>query len=334
MVEIGEISSAWGIVPQEVKTVKDNVWRIKAVDGEYALKRSGLSPAKLQFIAEAQNHLTHCGFQYFSHPLFCGGAPFLELEDGIYTLYEWVAGDRCDFDHLGHLKAAAETLARFHLVSRLPSVVKIKSHKKPELRWVRRISTRIEDMERYAVVASEHAEGFFEKMYLAFYGPMMKKASDSRRLLLSSEYPRLEEEARKVGSFIHYDVAARNFIIQDGKAYLIDFDYCARDLPLVDLMRLMKRSLKYGNNAENKLKVIIEGYGRIYPMSKEQWEVLHALLLFPQKYWRLAQRYFQNDPHRDNDFFKKRIRTAVAELEREDQWIKIFRRYTGLEVAR
>ena len=88
---------------------------------------------------------------------------------------------------------------------------------------------------------------------------MMKKASDSRRLLLSSEYPRLEEEARKVGSFIHYDVAARNFIIQDGKAYLIDFDYCARDLPLVDLMRLMKRSLKYGNNAENKLKVIIEG---------------------------------------------------------------------------
>ena len=171
-------------------------------------------------------------------------------------------------------------------------------------------------------------------MYLAFYGPMMKKASDSRRLLLSSEYPRLEEEARKVGSFIHYDVAARNFIIQDGKAYLIDFDYCARDLPLVDLMRLMKRSLKYGNNAENKLKVIIEGYGRIYPMSKEQWEVLHALLLFPQKYWRLAQRYFQNDPHRDNDFFKKRIRTAVAELEREDQWIKIFRRYTGLEVAR
>ena len=88
MVEIGEISSAWGIVPQEVKTVKDNVWRIKAVDGEYALKRSGLSPAKLQFIAEAQNHLTHCGFQYFSHPLFCGGAPFLEREDGIYTLYE------------------------------------------------------------------------------------------------------------------------------------------------------------------------------------------------------------------------------------------------------
>ena len=66
MVEIGEISSAWGIVPQEVKTVKDNVWRIKAVDGEYALKRSGLSPAKLQFIAEAQSHLTHCGFQYFS----------------------------------------------------------------------------------------------------------------------------------------------------------------------------------------------------------------------------------------------------------------------------
>lgn len=189
-------------------------------------------------------------------------------------------------------------------------------------------------MERYAVVASEHAEGFFEKMYLAFYGPMMKKAADSRRLLLSSEYPRLEEEAKQVGSFIHYDVAARNFIIQQGEAYLIDFDYCVRDLPLVDLMRLIKRSLKYGNDAKEKLGAIINGYGGICPMSREQWEVLYALLLFPQKYWRLAQRYFQNDPKRDQGFFKKRIRTAVAELEREDQWIKIFRQFTGLEVAK
>ena len=164
---------------------------------------------------------------------------------------------------------------------------------------------------------------------------MMKKASDSRRLLLSSEYPRLEEEARKVGSFIHYDVAARNFIIQDGKAYLIDFDYCARDLPLVDLMRLMKRSLKYGNNAENKLKSHHRRVWTDLSHVKRTMGGAPCFVAFSSK----SIGVWLNDISRMTHtvimtFFKRESVPRWQNWSGRINGLKFFRRYTGLEVAR
>jgi spore coat protein I len=120
----------------------------------------------------------------------------------------------------------------------------------------------------------------------------MSKARESHDRLLYSSYPTLISRAKEAGAFIHYDVAARNFIIKEHRAYLIDFDYCCCDLPLTDLTRLWKRSFKQGENYTSRIEAIIKGYRQHRTIRKEEFDVLYALLLFPQKHWRIAHRYF------------------------------------------
>ncbi|MEG2149500.1 MAG: CotS family spore coat protein [Clostridiales bacterium] len=330
MEKLYSIVKKWGITPQHIEEIKFNVWRVKTSHGDYALKCSELNQNRLDFIATAHEHLNLCGFQNFAKPISCKGLPYLSHGDDFYTLYDWVCGEPCNFDNIGHLRAAAEALGKFHLYSRSEKLLENQGAKFSYFSWIEKTGKRIEDMEKFQALASLGERNFFEKMYLGFYEPFMAKAKKSKKLLLTSSYPGIAHDDFKVGAFIHYDVAARNFIIQGKEGYLIDFDYCTLDMPIVDLMRLIKRSLKYGNDSESKIKAIVSGYTNVKPLTKKQWEVLYALLLFPQKYWRLAERYFGKDTVWSLDTFNKKIRSVVKELENENRWLPILRQEAGL----
>lgn len=331
MDNIGNIAKQWGIVPQYIKEIKANVWEIDTAEGRYALKASTLKEDKLDFIAGAQLHLDKCGFQNFSRPILYQDFPYFHQDGICFTLYDWIDGEKCDFDDIGHLSLAAEALGKFHLYSRNEELLKYHHVKAAYYLWPEKLAKRIDDLERFrAMAAAEHSD-FFSKMYLGFCPPLLEKAWEARRLLISSAYPRLAAEDWGVGAFIHYDVAARNFIIQKDAAYLIDFDYCALDLPIVDLMRLIKRSLKYGGNSQAKICAIVDSYCGVRPLSLEQWQVLYALLLFPQKFWRLAVRYYDCETSWQDKTFDKKIRAVVRELENEDIWLPLLRQKVGLE---
>lgn len=330
MESVYDIVAQWNISSCDQVKIKDNVWKIFTDEGNYALKRSTLSEKKLSFIAEGQQALTRYGFWGFSHPLYCKEKPYYEKENAFYTLYEWVEGEKCDFDNLEHLGAAAESLAAFHLYSR--SVDLRQKYKKKMLyfNWNMKIKERIHDLEVFREKAAKGERRFFEKMYLGFCPLFLQKAAESQRLLLTSSYPKIAKEEMTVGAFIHYDVAARNFVIQKDRAYLIDFDYCCLDLTLVDLMRLIKRSLKYGENAAAKLDVIISSYTAVKPVSYEEWQVLYALLIFPQKYWRLGERYYSGGNDWSEETFAKKMRNTVEESEKESLWLPMFKDRVGL----
>ena len=63
-------------------------------------------------------------------------------------------------------------------------------------------------------------------------------------------------------------------------------------LQITDLYQFIRKVMEkndwdilYGNN-------IIEAYDRIRPLSKDELEVLYVLLLFPEKFWKLTNFYY------------------------------------------
>lgn len=319
-----DISKAFGLTVTAERKIQENVWRLETEEGPYALKRSFLSAKRLQFIDCMQRKLTDNEFWYFAHPVSLPtGAPFYQRGKDLYTLAEWIDGDRCDFDSLRHLRMAATTLAQFHLLGRSVEVQYDGGARVSYHDWPRKLRERSGEIKYFARLAKQGAPTYFKRMYLSFYRPFLRKAETAYRQLLASDYERLAQESQACGTFIHYDVAARNFIILGNHAYLIDFDYCALDLAAVDLMRLIKRALKYGKDAAAKLDAILDGYLSVRPIYRPEAVVICALLLFPQKFWRLAKRYFAGDKSWNEEDYAKRMRRAVVELEREDHWLPL-----------
>ncbi len=333
MEELRQITDSWEIAPLAFDTVQDNVWKVFTEEGIYALKNSHLDEKRLFFIANALETLAKNGFFKYAHPIsLAPGVPFYQHEAGRFCLSEWVDGEACDFNCPRHLLAAAKTLGEFHLYSRNIGSFHGAEGRVSYFCWPDKIASRTGDLEDFAFLArSKKRRNAFERMYLDHYESFSAKARSARRLLLISDYSRLAKEAYAVKSFIHYDVAARNFIVQGEDAYLIDFDYCTLDLPAVDLMRLIKRALKDGYAAKEKLQTILTGYQTARPLTNSECRLIYALLLFPQKFWRLSQRYFCQSHPWTEDTFERKMKNTIRELEHEENWLPLYLELTEAE---
>ena len=318
------LSMGWGLHSDHIKEIQNNVWQIRTDHGTYALKRSLLKERHLDFICKAENSLPRHGFYRFAIPIPCiDGRPYFLYYGRHFTLHQWIDGEKCDFQKADHLYLTASTLGDFHLRSREPDLCRIPSPRSNSFVRGENTTKHLRELHRFYKESQTAPPSEFQHLFQHYYPYFLQKAERSMALLLHSDYPRLAQEAAAAGSFIHYDVAARNFIIRSDQAYLIDFDYCCCDIPLTDLMRLIKRGLKQGQNEKEKIEAIWEGYCQYRPLPQAEYNVLMALLTFPQKFWRISHRYFCGEIAHDEDFCLKKLRLAMEESLREDQWLPI-----------
>ena len=100
---------------------------------------------------------------------------------------------------------------------------------------------------------------------------------------------------------------------------IIDFDYCKREVRVYDLANFITKvskkvdwDIKYANK-------IIEEYNKVSKLKENEYRVLFAYLLFPQRFWRLANRYYYNEVTWGQNTFTKKINNMIKE---QDKYIK------------
>jgi hypothetical protein len=62
-------------------------------------------------------------------------------------------------------------------------------------------------------------------------------------------------------------------------------------------------------------KFIIENYNSIKEISRDEINVLTAILIFPQRFWRLANRYYYREAGWSEATFMKKMKEIVGERE-------------------
>ena len=166
---------------------------------------------------------------------------------------------------------------------------------------------RYQDLLRFKELSLTNSTDPFTVTFLKhidFFLPMAEKAISNMR---KSAYPRLVERAQVMRPFCHGDPAARNFIITpDNQVFIIDFDSCRLDLPIMDLIKFTRRVMKKYHWRYPTAKQLIDSYQEINPLTQSELEVMKAVFYFPQKFWRLSIRYFdQHGEFRQKGLLRK-----------------------------
>lgn len=107
--------------------------------------------------------------------------------------------------------------------------------------------------------------------------------------------------------------------------YIIDFDYCKREIRTYDIANFMKKVLKRVDWNIEYAEAIIDAYNAVSPLREEEYEVLYAYLLFPQRYWRLANRYYYNEVMWGQNIFINKINNIINEKESYMKFIEEFK---------
>jgi Ser/Thr protein kinase RdoA (MazF antagonist) len=70
---------------------------------------------------------------------------------------------------------------------------------------------------------------------------------------------------------------------------------------------------------------IMDSYNSISPLKPEEYKVLYVFLQFPQRYWRLANRYYYNEVNWAQNTFASKLESIINERDKYLEFIEKFK---------
>ena len=258
---VHKILTHWGLEAYKWDQIKD-VFKVKTNRGLKNLKMSPLNIRRLLFVHQAILHLLQNNFSYM-YPILPtqDGHTFICTADKAFSLFDWIEGRQCDFGNPNELGEAGKILADFHLKS-VGFTPPPNSNMRNQIgKCLQHFEERYQDLLNYTDIAHHSPDDRFAQIYLANLDHFLPMAERAIAKLKQSNYPQLVNQALANRSFCHGDPAARNFILTpQNQTFLIDFDSCRLDLPIMDLIKFTRRVLKKYNWSYPTAKFLIDAY--------------------------------------------------------------------------
>lgn len=302
--DLKSILANWGLKPVQAEKIKD-VFKVKTDQGVKNLKVSPLKPNRLIFVHQAIRHLVKSGFTGMK-PIIPTTNRETYVSDGqyAYTLFDWIEGRQCNFANQQELGDATRVLAEMHRHT-LGFVPPPHSNMRKQLgKCLVHFKERFYNLLEYQQTARLMPNDPFAQVYLENSDYFIALAAQAIAKLKQSHYHELVIRAGIEQPFCYGDPAARNFILTpEGRVFLIDFDSCRIDLPIMDLVKFIRRVMKKHRWSYPTARVIMNAYQEVNPLSPDELGVMKAVFYFPQKFWRISTRYF----HRHGDFYPESL---------------------------
>lgn len=304
-----------------------SVYRIVTDKGFFCLKKLRFSIEEMNFIFGAIDHLKANGFQnVFNIVKQKDGSNFLDFNGEKYFLTEWIDGRECDFLNPMDLDTATEVLAKLHNATKgyLPPVCP--SSRDYLGKWPENFQRRIGEMEGIKQqVLQKQEKSQVDSIYMDYVDMCINDAKEALGLLEGACYRELVEQATGEQGFIHHDYAHHNILHSfDGRTYVLDFDYCIRDIRIHDLGSLIIRNMKRCNWDIDKAMTIIEGYDRWNSISKNELKVLVPFLLFPQDFWIVSRQYYIEKKDWEEEEYVDKMNTKSSYTAERRKFIEEF----------
>ncbi|WP_426348875.1 CotS family spore coat protein [Alloiococcus sp. CFN-8] len=302
----------------KIESLKPNkgVYYLKTNKGEKCLKKINYGAQKLLFVYGAKEHLIKNGYDRIDrYDLNVDGEPYAIVNEDIYTLSEWIQGRECDFYNSEEVIKASRNLAMLHIASKGYEPPENSKLKTDLGRWTHLMDKRVKALDKMKdMVRKKHSKSDFDLSYIKAMEFYKDKGALALQILMSSNYKELCALAEEEKSFCHHDYTYHNIIIDSNdRINVIDFDYSKREIRIFDLSNFMIKVLKR-NHWDIKIALaILEAYNEISPIIDKEYKVLYAFLLFPQRFWRLANRYYYNEVNWGQNTFVRKLEGLIDE---------------------
>lgn len=323
-----EIERQFGIKIENIKPNK-GVYLLKTDKGTKCLKKINYGTQKLLFVYGAKEHLIKNGFPKVDrYCLNVDGSPYALVNEDIYTLSEWIEGRECDFRNDDNLIKAARSLAYMHMASKGYEPPENSKLKTDLGRWPNLMEKRVRSFDKMRdMIRKKGNKTKFDMNYMKaiqFYKDLGKIAMN---VLDDSQYMDLCRITEEEKGFCHHDYTYHNIVIDtDECVNVIDFDYCKREIRTYDISAFMIKVLKRVDWNIEYAELIINAYNEVSPLKEEEYRTLFGFLLFPQRFWRLANRYYYNEVNWPLNTFNNKLEELISEQEKYIKFIEDFKK--------
>jgi spore coat protein I len=318
-----EIESAYSFLIKNITTCKDG-FMLDTSEGLMLLKPTRMLLGKIMFIHEAKEYLCNKGFSSLDRYMCTAeGNPFHTCNGLTYTLSKIPPGRECSFDNRDDLISAARLLGSFHNKSKgfIPSEMNNAVDELGKLPAF--LSKRLEEIKKLKKIACK-GRTKFDCLFLDNVDNYIAAGEGVLESLGASRYNEMVNDCRKEKSLCHHDFTYQNLIVSDNVMSLMNFEYCCYELKVYDLANFIRRKMRKCFWDIREAKVILDEYRTIEPLSNDDMVILRLMLIFPQKFWRVANKYYNSNRSWSEKSYIQRLYEVIDEAPYHENFMKQF----------
>lgn len=301
--------------------------------GTMILKECSRDPDKILYSHGLKEHLYNNGFENIDrYELSIYDLPFVIRQNRVFVMEKYINGRECSFTNPYDREKIVKALADMHNRGEgyVPGTGAARRNNLG--RWDRAYLKKINDLSYFKQLAAhKRKKSRFDKDFLSdvdFFIEMGWKGYDTLR---RSDYHEICRQGEEEKVICHHDYTYHNIIIDDcGRVSVIDFDYSCHELPVYDLSALIMKVLKRFNYDIDIAIDMINHYCRVAPLEDGQLALMLSLFEFPQRFWRISERYYSGKDHWSESIFLKKYNDIIVMKEFIKDYTENFRRILGL----
>lgn len=323
--QIEAIAKEFGFKVNSYKPLRA-VYIAETNKGPIIIKETDRDPDKLLYIHGMKEYLYENGFQSLDRYVIAqNGLPFTFQDNRVFVVEKVIEGRECSFTNPFDREGAVLALAELHKKGKgyhAPTgAFKRENYGRWDSTYLKKIDYLLGLREK---VKEKKKKDFFDNMFLEDVDFMIHMAWQAYDTLKGSDYQNICKKAKKEKWICHHDYTYHNIIIgKNNEVNIIDFDYSCHELPVYDLANYILKALKRFSFDIDMALRILNLYDCIHPINKEDLMLMLAIFEFPQRFWRISERYYEKKTDWSDDTFVDKYEDAyifkeyIADFTRE-----------------
>lgn len=245
-----------------------------------------------------------------------------DRDETVYIVKDWFEGRECDTKSEGDILAAVRNLAKLHRLMCLQPREGETFYQGESLKEEYAARNR-EIKKAWNFMRGRRRKNPFESCFLNNYSLFFEQAREAERALAASGYDRMYEEALRQGLVCHGDYNQHQVLNTKKGMATTNFTKCRVDVQAGDLYRFLRKILEKQDWDVRLGSRMVEEYHKILPLGKAEREYLRIRLAYPEKFWKLANHYYNHNKAWLPGKNIEKLETLICQQEKRDAFLKI-----------
>lgn len=278
-----------------------NVYRVR---GAYILETDlGLklyrnyegSENKVEFEQSVKEHLYKAGYSKVDLYLRNQNGELITTDSmgTKYIIKSWFNGEECNLREVNDIVAASRNLADLH--NYMESVQTDSAEQ--NARYISNLGTQFDKHNRElkrvrGYIRDKKQKNEFEVCFLNVYNQFYEQGITAFEILKESSYENLLKQCATKNTMCHGNYIYHNILMLPGSIATTNFDKVSIGVQMFDLYCFIRKVMEKNNWNIEYGNLIIEEYDKIRTITKEELKILYVLLLYPEKFWKVTNFYY------------------------------------------
>lgn len=209
-----------------------------------------------------------------------------------YVLKHWFMGEECNLKSEKQVARAAENLGRLHIMMRGMTTEPMTFQADTFAETLIKHNRELRRVRSYIREKKQRNE--FELLFLSIFSEFYQEAEDAESMLSNIDGSVLYQQLNTQQTLCHGSYNYHNILFTSEKIATTSFERAHLQLQVMDLYDFIRKLMEKNNWDFSLLQTVLDNYQKICPISKEEKKLLYIWLIYPEKFWKITNFYYNS----------------------------------------